>query len=80
MTLLGSMRRISKTMVYACWLKASTKVESILCSVLLTKTDIEAELLTLTTGVAAAEAITTHCKIRTRAKSGRDTGRKTKYK
>ncbi|MHC4835198.1 MAG: biotin--[acetyl-CoA-carboxylase] ligase [Planctomycetota bacterium] len=42
--------------------------QSILCSVLLTKTDIEAELLTLTTGVAAAEAITTHCKMPCRIK------------
>jgi BirA family biotin operon repressor/biotin-[acetyl-CoA-carboxylase] ligase len=42
--------------------------QSILCSILLTKTDIEAELLTLTAGVAVAEAINHTCKLPCRIK------------
>jgi BirA family biotin operon repressor/biotin-[acetyl-CoA-carboxylase] ligase len=42
--------------------------QSILCSVLLTKTDIGAELLTLTTAVAAAEAINQTFKLSCRIK------------
>lgn len=42
--------------------------QSILCSVLLTKTDIEAELLTLTAAVATAEAITQTYKLPARIK------------
>jgi len=42
--------------------------QSILCSVLLTKTAAPAEMLTLTAGVAAAEAIIDHCKVSCRIK------------
>jgi BirA family biotin operon repressor/biotin-[acetyl-CoA-carboxylase] ligase len=42
--------------------------QSILCSVLLTKTDMEAELLTLTAGVAVAEAISQMYKLPCRIK------------
>jgi BirA family biotin operon repressor/biotin-[acetyl-CoA-carboxylase] ligase len=42
--------------------------QSILCSVLLTKTAAPAEMLTLTAGVAVAEAIIDHCKVSCRIK------------
>ncbi|MHC4258587.1 MAG: biotin--[acetyl-CoA-carboxylase] ligase [Planctomycetota bacterium] len=42
--------------------------QSILCSVLLTKTSAPAEMLTLTAGVAAAEALIDHCKVSCRIK------------
>ena len=42
--------------------------QSILCSVLLTKTDVEAELLTLTAAVATAEAIQQTCDLSCRIK------------
>ena len=42
--------------------------QSVLCSVLLTNTPIEAELLTLTAAVATAEAINTFCKLPCRIK------------
>jgi BirA family biotin operon repressor/biotin-[acetyl-CoA-carboxylase] ligase len=42
--------------------------QSVLCSILLTKSDIEAELLTLAAGVAVAEAINQYCELPCRIK------------